>query len=648
MQGKELAAIIEQAKQGNPEAFEALFNEFKNTAYGIGLRLLRSESDAEDIVQETAIQVYRFLDSQKDPSAFFGWVKQIAVNLCKKKLRKNTEVLFAQQEEDAPVDLADEREDSRPDEVADTQETRRIVAKMIESLPEDQRVCVHLFYAQEMPVDQIAELLGVSANTVKSRLFYARKKIGAQAVAYKEQGTPLYALAPVWLLRLVLSESYAGLRLPQAASAKIAASLQNTLFGPQSGTPDLRKAGQAAEGGKTAANAASASAAAGSGAAGGGLVAKVAALPMVVKIVAGVAALILIVGGIAAEFLLFNGGKEENLPSSIVDGGSDLTSEDILGSWSMIEKITYTGDVNGKEYSFSDPEGRWANLIFYQDGSYIFTYTTNAVGYTDRMIEARGSYTVDGNKLLISNPTELDNQFWQAVLYGGTVNVSEIGFRLEDGMLKLVLESLEDPSKKLGADFKSDSQIVTAGDGAEQTEKDLSELLQIASKLQEGEIIDVTDEWLDVWCSRYAGYWNIIERTGLGDFLGGVLRQNRFFQIYQEQNEWYYFDAAYGTGESSPGVIKNMSLTLKEGKPAILLQVEYEEHDFGGSYSPAYVADFHFCIGPAYNAEEPMMRQIYLWDNYTNHGYPTHGFYYAGETFDEAYEAYKEFTGMPF
>ena len=91
------------------------------------------------------------------------------------------------------------------DAILDREETARLLREIIDSLPEDQRAVIGMFYYQEMPVKDIAAALGASESAVKSRLLYGRRKIEAKVRELEKSGTKLYGLAPIpfllWLLR---------------------------------------------------------------------------------------------------------------------------------------------------------------------------------------------------------------------------------------------------------------------------------------------------------------------------------------------------------------------------------------------------------------------------------------------------------------
>ncbi len=100
--------------------------------------------------------------------------------------------------------------------VMDQKETSRLIGEILDALPDDQRAVVGLFYFDGMSVKEIAEMLAVSENTVKSRLNYARKKIEVEVLALEKKGTKLYNLAPIpFLLWLFKSQRIYAADLPE-------------------------------------------------------------------------------------------------------------------------------------------------------------------------------------------------------------------------------------------------------------------------------------------------------------------------------------------------------------------------------------------------------------------------------------------------
>ena len=127
----------------------------------------------------------------------------IANNLAKDWLKKSkpmffTDIYGGEELEDIPFEesIEDVRSELNPEMAMDQQEAKRLVMEILDHLPEDQRVVIGMFYYEEMSVKDIAQTLGVSENTVKSRLSYGRRKIKEQVLDLEKRGTKLYSVAP--------------------------------------------------------------------------------------------------------------------------------------------------------------------------------------------------------------------------------------------------------------------------------------------------------------------------------------------------------------------------------------------------------------------------------------------------------------------
>lgn len=114
----------------------------------------------------------------------------------------------------------------------DQKETSRLIGEILNTLPDDQRAAVGLFYYDGMSVKEISEVLAVSENTVKSRMNYARKKIEVEVKNLEKKGTKLYNLAPIpFLLWLFKSERTYAANLPETIvleTAKAGSTIDST------------------------------------------------------------------------------------------------------------------------------------------------------------------------------------------------------------------------------------------------------------------------------------------------------------------------------------------------------------------------------------------------------------------------------------
>ena len=213
--------LIQRAINKDQMAIEQLYNMTNDNVYYSIKTMIKNEDVVMDIMQDTYLKAFASLSQLKEPAAFRGWIKRIAHNKTVDYLRKAKPVMFSEMvsvDSDEMIDFKDERTASMPEEVMDQKETSRLIGEILDGLSEEQRTAVGMFYFDNMSVKEIADVLDVSENTVKSRLNYARKKIEVEVKTLEKKGTKLYNLAPVpFLLWLFKSE--------QAYAAEIPASV---------------------------------------------------------------------------------------------------------------------------------------------------------------------------------------------------------------------------------------------------------------------------------------------------------------------------------------------------------------------------------------------------------------------------------------
>ena len=171
--------LIRRILSGNDEAFSVLVRKHQKSIHALAWRKVGDFHIAEEITQDTFLQVYKKLAQLKNPNQFAGWIYVIANRLCLKWLEKNKVVM--QSLEDTPMEAIEEvsythyASDQRHAEV--TEDRHELVKKLLAKLPKSERTVVTLFYLGEMTAQEIGKFLGVSVNTVKSRLRRGRERL---------------------------------------------------------------------------------------------------------------------------------------------------------------------------------------------------------------------------------------------------------------------------------------------------------------------------------------------------------------------------------------------------------------------------------------------------------------------------------------
>ena len=174
--------LIRRILSGDEEAFGALVRKHQKSVHALAWRKLGDFHLAEEITQDAFLQVHKKLSTLKDPNQFAGWLYVIVDRLCINWIQRNRYMM--QSLEDTPVEEIEEasytHHVSEQLDVETTEQRHEIVKRLLQRLPESERTVVTLHYLGEMKVKDISKFLGVSANTIKSRLSRARKRLQTQ------------------------------------------------------------------------------------------------------------------------------------------------------------------------------------------------------------------------------------------------------------------------------------------------------------------------------------------------------------------------------------------------------------------------------------------------------------------------------------
>ncbi len=171
--------LIHEILAGDDAAFNTLVEKYQKSVHALAWRKIGDFHHAEEITQDTFLQVYRKLSTLKEPSQFAGWLYVIANRVCIAWLRKRKPTM--QSLEDTPMEEIEAS--SHTHYVSEQRETEanaynaELVKKLLKKLPESERTVMTLYYLGEMTTKEIGNFLGVSANTITSRLQRARKRL---------------------------------------------------------------------------------------------------------------------------------------------------------------------------------------------------------------------------------------------------------------------------------------------------------------------------------------------------------------------------------------------------------------------------------------------------------------------------------------
>ena len=171
--------LIQRVLSGDDEAFTALVRKHQKSVHALAWRKVGDFHFAEEITQDAFLRAYRHLSTLKDPTQFSGWLYVITDRLCKNWLQnKKSEIKSL---EDVPViemqKASYERYMSEQNEQEAHAHRQELVRRLLAKLPESERTVMTLYYLGEMTAKEIGNFLGVSVNTITSRLQRARRRL---------------------------------------------------------------------------------------------------------------------------------------------------------------------------------------------------------------------------------------------------------------------------------------------------------------------------------------------------------------------------------------------------------------------------------------------------------------------------------------
>ena len=171
--------LIRRILSGDDAAFTTLVGKYQKSVHALAWRKIGDFHIAEEITQDTFLQAYKKLSMLRNPNQFAGWLYVIANNLCNRWHQKKK--LPTQSLEGTTMTEIEKssykRYASECRETETTEHHHEIVKKLLQRLPESERTVITLHYLGEMTIKEIGRFLGVSANTINSRLRRAKKRL---------------------------------------------------------------------------------------------------------------------------------------------------------------------------------------------------------------------------------------------------------------------------------------------------------------------------------------------------------------------------------------------------------------------------------------------------------------------------------------
>lgn len=174
-------SLIDRILAGEQQVYAELVNRYKSYAFTIALKILENKPEAEEAAQDAFIKAYHHLSTFNRESKFSTWLYRIAFNtaVSYKRKRKGT----YQGLDDVIIEYGQEG-----DGILERNDKKKFIQQAMGKLNEADHLAISLFYLQEFSLEEIAEITGMQANTVKVRVHRARQRLAdeLQSILKKE------------------------------------------------------------------------------------------------------------------------------------------------------------------------------------------------------------------------------------------------------------------------------------------------------------------------------------------------------------------------------------------------------------------------------------------------------------------------------
>ena len=167
--------LIETILNGDAKSYGQLVNRYKDLVYTLAYRMLKHREEAEEVAQDAFVKVYRSLNKFKGDSKFSTWIYKVTYNTCLDRLKKNKKHF-----NDVPIDEYTEYKLETIDNALEgmiKMERSDLIKRCINKLPSESSYLLTLYYFEELSLDEMSKIIGITSNTIKVKLYRARKKL---------------------------------------------------------------------------------------------------------------------------------------------------------------------------------------------------------------------------------------------------------------------------------------------------------------------------------------------------------------------------------------------------------------------------------------------------------------------------------------
>lgn len=174
------AELLARARRGDPAALGRLIEEQQTYIYSIALGLAHNADDAADILQEACIRMARGLGSYRAEARFTTWLYRLVVNIGLDLLRRRGRAVSLEAEQAAGSEPPAQEGGAEPEQAAMRADLAARVRAALATLPPGQRLALTLQYFEDVRYEEIAEIMGLPLNTVKSHIRRGKERLARE------------------------------------------------------------------------------------------------------------------------------------------------------------------------------------------------------------------------------------------------------------------------------------------------------------------------------------------------------------------------------------------------------------------------------------------------------------------------------------
>jgi len=166
---------IEQVLSGQTKSFSYIVDRHKDKVYNLAFRICGNREEAEEVAQDSFIKVYKSLSGFRRKSSFATWLYRIVFNTAISYVRIRKKGVLSL--EDFPADATDFIGSNTTEEESEKEYRSALLNFVLQKINDEERALITLFYYEDMSMEEIADITGISKANIKVKLFRARQKM---------------------------------------------------------------------------------------------------------------------------------------------------------------------------------------------------------------------------------------------------------------------------------------------------------------------------------------------------------------------------------------------------------------------------------------------------------------------------------------